>query len=101
MVGGGVFVYGGIFVMLVSFGFWLDVKSLIMFFMYNIGNYGCYFVNIYNCVICFILMFVLLFVFVGVYLVVYFLRKIEWNSYVFVTLIVGVICFMIVIIFWN
>lgn len=101
MVLGGALVYGGIFVTLASIGFWSDARSSIMPLMYNIGNYGRYPVNIYNRVIRFVLTFILPFAFVGVYPASYFLGKTEWNSYAFVTPIVGVICFLIGFFIWN
>lgn len=95
------FVYVGIFIVLVSIGFWLDVRIFIMFIIYNIGNYGRYFVDIYNNVIWYVLMWIFFFVFVGVYLVVYFLGRLEWYGYVFLILVMGIVFFVIFIFLWN
>jgi ABC-2 type transport system permease protein len=101
MVLGGVFVYAGIFIMLASIGFWSDARTSIMPMMYNIGNYGRYPVDIYNKLIRFILTWVLPFAFVGVYPAAYFLGKVEWYGYAFLTPVMGLIFISLAIILWN
>jgi ABC-2 type transport system permease protein len=101
MVIGGALVYGGIFIMLASIGFWSDAKTAIMPMMYNIGNYGRYPVDIYNSVIRFVLTWILPFAFVGVYPSAYFLGREEWYGYAFFTPFMGIIFFTISIFLWN
>ncbi|MFD1020592.1 ABC transporter permease [Thalassobacillus hwangdonensis] len=101
MVIGGALVYGGIFVMLASIGFYSDAKTAIMPMMYNIGNYGRYPVDIYNGVIRFVLTWILPFAFVGVYPSAYFLGREEWYGYAFLTPVIGVAFFLIAIFVWN
>jgi ABC-2 type transport system permease protein len=101
MVLGGVFVYAGIFIMLASIGFWSDARTSIMPMMYNIGNYGRYPVDIYNKLIRFILTWVLPFAFVGVYPAAYFLGKVEWYGYAFLTPVMGIIFISLAVILWN
>ena len=67
--------------------------------MYNIGNYGRYPVDIYSKVIRFILTWVLPFAFVGVYPASYFLGKEEWYFYTFATPIVGIVFFIVSVIY--
>lgn len=101
MVIGGALVYAGIFICLASIGFWSDAKTSIMPMMYNIGNYGRYPVDIYNKVIRFILTWILPFAFVGVYPAAFFLGKVEWYTYAFLTPIVGLLFFSLAIFLWN
>lgn len=101
MVLGGALVYGGIFVLLASIGFWSDAKTAIMPMMYNIGNYGRYPVDIYNNVIRFVLTWVLPFAFVGVYPSAYFLKREEWYGYAFLTPLIGIVFFTLAVVVWN
>ncbi|WP_456276704.1 ABC transporter permease [Bacillus sp. AK128] len=101
MVLGGVLVYGGIFIMLASIGFWSDAKTSIMPTMYNIGNYGRYPVDIYNKIIRFVLTWILPFAFVGVYPAAYFLRKEEWYGYAFLTPFMGLLFISLSVLLWN
>lgn len=101
MVLGGVLVYGGIFIMLASIGFWSDARTSIMPTIYNIGNYGRYPVDIYNRVIRYVLTWILPFAFVGVYPSAYFLGKEEWYGYAFLTPVMGIIFISLAIIIWN
>ena len=98
---GGMLVYAGIFVLIASISFWSDGQTSIMPMMYNISNYGRYPVDIYNKVIRFILTWIIPFAFVGVYPSAYFLGKSEWNSYAFLTPVIGIAFFGISIIVWN
>ncbi|MFD1735231.1 ABC transporter permease [Bacillus salitolerans] len=101
MVLGGVLVYGGIFIMLASIGFWSDARTSIMPTIYNIGNYGRYPVDIYNRVIRYVLTWILPFAFVGVYPSAYFLGKEEWYGYAFLTPVMGLIFITLAIVIWN
>lgn len=101
MVIGGALIYGGIFIMLASIGFWSDAKTAIMPMMYNIGNYGRYPVDIYNPVIRFVLTWILPFAFVGVYPSAYFLGRESWYGYAFLTPVMGIVFFTIAIMLWN
>lgn len=101
LVFGGVLVYAGVFIMLACISFWADARSSIMPMMYNIGNYGRYPVDIYNPVIRFILTWILPFAFVGVYPSSYFLGKVEWYAYAFLTPLMGVTFFGLAFLLWN
>ncbi|MCP8617977.1 ABC transporter permease [Salirhabdus salicampi] len=101
MVMGGALVYGAIFIMLASIGFWSDAKTAIMPMMYNIGNYGRYPVDIYNQVIRYVLTWILPFAFVGVYPSAYFLGREEWYGYAFATPFIGLAFFTLAVILWN
>lgn len=101
LVIGGALVYGGIFIMLASIGFWSDARTSIMPMMYNIGNYGRYPVDIYNPIIRFILTWILPFAFVGVYPSAYFLGRTEWYVYAYLTPVVGIVFFAVSIVIWN
>lgn len=101
MVIGGSFIYAGIFICLAAISFWSDSKTDIMPMMYNIGNYGRYPVDIYNNVIRFVLTWILPFAFVGVYPSAFFLGRIEWYGYAFLTPVMGIIFLLIAYFMWN
>jgi ABC-2 type transport system permease protein len=95
------FVYGGIYVLLASIGFWTDSKTGILPLIYNIGGYGRYPVSIYNRPIRVLLTWVLPFAFVGVYPAMYFLHKTNWQMWTFLTPVVGIVCMTIGLLVWN
>lgn len=98
---GGVLIYGGVFVILASIGFFTDSKLSIMPMMYNVANYGRYPVQIYNRAIRFVLTWILPFAFVGSYPASYFLNRTDWIGYAFFTPVMGAIVFTLSIAFWN
>jgi ABC-2 type transport system permease protein len=95
------FVYGGIYVVLASIGFWSDSKTGIIPLVYNFGSYGRYPVDIYNRPIRVLLTWVLPFAFVGVYPAMYFLHKPGWQVWTVLTPVVGMISMAIGIWVWN
>lgn len=95
------FVYGGIYVLLASIGFWTDSKTGILPLIYNIGSYGRYPVSIYNRPIRVLLTWILPFAFVGVYPVMYFLHKSNWQIWSALTPIMGFAFLTVGVLVWN
>ena len=98
---GGVLIYGGVFVILASIGFFTDSKLSIMPMMYNIANYGRYPIQIYNRTIRLILTWILPFAFVGSYPASFFLNRAEWIGYALFTPFMGMIVFSLSVFVWN
>lgn len=98
---GGVAVYGGIFISLISISLFTDSKSDLQPIIYNIGTYGRYPVNIYHRLIQFVLTWVLPFAFVGFYPASYLLDKTQWQWYALITPLVGAVYLGIGIMIWN
>lgn len=101
LVLGSNFVYGGIYVMLASIGFWTDSKTGLIPLIYNVGGYGRYPVNIYNRAIRILLTWVLPFAFVGTYPAQYFFRKEGWQYWTILTPVMGIVLMTIGVWVWN
>lgn len=98
---GGVAVYGGINVALMSISLYTDSKNDIQPIIFNIGNYGRYPVNIYHRLIQIVLTWVLPFAFVGFYPASFFLDRHEWRYFALLTPVVGMIVLLLGLYCWN
>jgi ABC-2 type transport system permease protein len=101
LIAGSIGVYGGIYVILASIGFWTDSKTGILPLIYNFSSYGRYPVNIYNRAIRVLLTWILPFAFVGVYPALYFLHKPGWFAWTILTPLMGLVMLTVGIMVWN
>ncbi len=98
---GGVAVYGGINILLMSISLYTDSKNDIQPIIFNIGNYGRYPVNIYHRLIQIVLTWILPFAFVGFYPASFLLDQQAWRELAFLTPLVGLSVLLIGIVCWN
>lgn len=101
LVAGAVLIYGGVYTVLASLGFWFEGNMGLMPMVYNLSNYGRYPTNIYRGVIRVILTWILPFAFVGFYPATVLLRRWEYWPYAALTPVIGVVFFTVAYIVWN
>lgn len=98
---GSVLVYAGVYIILTALSFFIDAPTGVLPLVYNIQSYGRYPVKIYNKIIQVILTWILPFAFVGFYPAAYFLDAENWAAFAFITPIIGLVFFIMALLFWN
>ena len=101
LVIGSTFIYGGVYTLLASLGFWFEGRMGLMPMVYNISNYGRYPTDIYKGVVRFILTWVLPFAFVGFYPATVLMKRQEYYSYGLLTPVVGLVFWTFSYIVWT
>lgn len=90
---GACFIYGGMFIMVASTGFWIEGSLTMVPILYNLSSYGRYPINIFKGFVRFILTWIIPFAFMGFYPAAYFLKIEEYINYSLLTPVMGVIFF--------
>lgn len=93
-------IYGGLFIIIASTGFWIEGSLTIVPVLYNLSSYGRYPINIFKGFIRFVLTWIIPFAFVGFYPAAYFLKIEEYKIYSFLTPVIGGIFFLVGYITW-
>lgn len=101
LIVGATLIYGGIYTLLASLGFWAEGNLGLMPMIYNLSQYGRYPVTVYRGVIRFILTWILPFAFVGFFPSTIFLRRYEFLPYALLTPVVGVVFFGLGWLVWQ
>lgn len=101
LVFGAVLIYGGVYTILASLGFWFEGNMGLMPMVYNLSQYGRYPTTVYRGVIRLILTWILPFAFVGFYPAAALLHRGEYRSYALLTPVIGVIFFSVAYIVWS
>lgn len=94
-------IYGGLFLIIASTGFWVEGSLTIVPILYNLSSYGRYPIDIFKGFIRFILTWIIPFAFVGFYPAAYFLRLEEYIIYSYLTPFIGAIFFGIGYLCWQ
>lgn len=97
---GAALIYGGIYTLLASLGFWTEGNIGLMPMVYNLSNYGRYPMTVYRGPVRFILTWVLPFAFVGFYPSTLLMHRYEFAGYAMLTPVIGVISFLIAYRVW-
>jgi ABC-2 type transport system permease protein len=97
---GAVLIYGGLFIIITSTGFWVEGSLTIIPILYNLSSYGRYPINIFRGFIRFVLTWIVPFAFVGFYPAAYFLRLTEFRNYSYLTPVIGLIFFTLSYLVW-
>ncbi len=98
---GATMIYGGIYTLLASMGFWYEGKLGLMPMIYNLSNYGRYPTDIYKGVIRFVLTWILPFAFVGFYPATMLMHRKEYLFYGMLTPVIGVVIFLMGYYVWS
>lgn len=98
---GGVAIYGGVNVAIMSISLFTDSKNDIQPIVFNVGNYGRYPVNLYHRVVQIVLTWFLPFAFVGFYPASFFLERQEWREFALLTPVVGILVLALGVFCWN
>lgn len=98
---GASFIYGGLFIIIASTGFWVEGSLTIVPILYNLSSYGRYPINIFKGFIRFVLTWIIPFAFVGFYPAAYFLRLEQYKIYSILTPVIGCFFFLIGYICWQ
>lgn len=101
MVIGAALIYGGIYIILASLGFWFEGRMGLMPMVYNLSNYGRYPTNVYKGAVRFILTWILPFAFVGFYPATILMHREEYYSYACLTPVVGLVFFIAAYFVWS
>lgn len=101
LVLGAVLIYGGVYTVLSSLGFWFEGNMGLMPMVYNLSQYGRYPTTVYRGIIRIILTWVLPFAFVGFYPAAALLRRGEYWTYAALTPVIGLLFFSAAYIVWN
>ncbi len=96
---GGILIYAGIYLFMISLSFFTDAQTGIMPLIWNIQNYGKFPMDIYNKMIRVLLTWVVPFAFVGVYPAAFFLRRDGLSLWL--TPVIGLIILSIALVIWR
>lgn len=98
---GSVLVYMGVYLTLMSIGFWYDGRTGLLPLLWNVNHYGRYPVSIYNRALQLLLTWVIPFAFVGFFPAAYLLRREAFRWWAVLTPVVGAgFCTMAVLV-WR
>ncbi|MFZ5640725.1 MAG: ABC transporter permease [Bacillota bacterium] len=101
LITGAVLIYGGVYTLLASLGFWAEGNMGLMPMVYNLSHYGRYPTTIYRGIIRLILTWILPFAFVGFYPATMLLHRWEYWPYAALTPVIGVLFFTVAYLVWN
>jgi len=101
LVAGATLIYGGVYTILASLGFWFEGRMGLMPMVYNISNYGRYPTNIYKGLVRFVLTWVLPFAFVGFYPATVLMHREEYYFYGLLTPVVGLTFWLLSYSVWT
>ncbi len=101
LITGAVLVYGGIYIILASLGFWFEGRMGLMPMVYNLSTYGRYPTNIYKGLVRFILTWILPFAFVGFYPSTILMHREEYYGYALLTPVIGIFFFVVANLVWT
>lgn len=98
---GAVLIYGGVYTLLASLGFWFEGNMGLMPMVYNLSQYGRYPTNVYRGIVRLILTWILPFAFVGFYPAALLMHRWEYWPYASLTPVIGVVFFALAYFVWN
>ena len=101
LVFGATLIYGGIYILLASMGFWFEGNMGLMPMIYNLSSYGRYPTSVYKGIVRFILTWVLPFAFVGFYPATILMHRWDYAYYAMLTPVIGVIFFTTGYLVWR
>lgn len=101
LVIGAVLIYGGVYTLLASMGFWFEGNMGLMPMVYNMSQYGRYPTTVYRGIVRLILTWVLPFAFVGFYPATVLLHRWEYWPYAALTPLMGLLFSSAAYIVWN
>lgn len=101
LVIGASLIYGGIYTILASLGFWFEGNMGLMPMIYNLSSYGRYPTTVYKGAVRFVLTWVLPFAFVGFYPATLLMHRWEYMGYALLTPIIGIFLFGLSYFIWR